>query len=433
MPEISCAQFTDLLIRKSEHLDDEILRDITPAATLIGQVETGRFAAQDGNQHTFDKFNRVFPDMSTPWSDVTSGACIGTPCDPTETKIGMGFTRDSYKLQSKSYATDLFCYDLIMSADRAKQQFANTLENLRDATVLINDNRLRNEMFRTAGQKWVATMTGLMPITFTETGDLIGVTPSALPTSKMVVNMLRQRIDYQLLSGALGKNVKGMDPQIEVLASANTIYDLVQGDSNLSEKWRFDRFSSGAKEYYKYGWFAQVGPFMLKADLHPIRFQIGANGVLQRVFPYVNTAATQGIKGVVNDAFINAPVEALFIWHRRAMRSLVRDNTSVNSQMPFAARDFGGKWQFAMDNLTCGTAEDANGLIIPIAVDNARRNKGKFIADFSYATQSQYPEYAEMFLVLREQPCVVGNPGCNVSTAYPTQNYNSANELCLDE
>lgn len=432
MADIACAQFTDLLIRKSEHLDDVILRDITPTSTLIGFVETGKFAAQDGTSHSFDRFNRVFPDMSVAWEDVESGNCIGTPCDPAETKIGMGSTRDSYKLQSKSYATDLFCYDQIMSADRAKAQFANTIDNLRDATVMINDNRIRNEMFRIAGHKWVATMSGLTPITFTETGDLVNVTPSALPTSKLVINMLRQRLDEQTLNGSLGKTVVGVDSQLEVLASRNIIWDLVQGDSNLNNSWRFERFASGSKEYYKQGWFAQVGDFMLKADLTPIRFQIVGNKLV-RVFPYENIAATQGIKGIVNQAYINAPVEALFIWNRRSMRTLMADNTSVNAQMPFAARDFGGKWQFVMDNLTCGTGEDANGLVFPIPVDNARRNKGKFIADFRYATQSQFPEYAEMFLVLREQPCIVGNAGCAISTAYPTQDYNSANALCPTE
>src|SRR5574343_613514 len=148
MADIKCAQFTDFLIRRSEHLDDEILRDLTPASTVIGMVETGKFKAEDGTSHTFDKFNRVFPDMSEAWEDVEGGHCQGTPCDPTETKIGMGYTRDSYKLQQKSYATDLFCYDNVMSADRAKQQFSHTVGVLRDATDLINSNRLRNEMFR---------------------------------------------------------------------------------------------------------------------------------------------------------------------------------------------------------------------------------------------------------------------------------------------
>lgn len=442
MPEISCAQFTDLLSRRSEHLDDEILKDLTPPSTIIGKVETGRFPAEDGTSHTFDKFNRVFPDMSVAWDDVKAGSCVGTPCNPSETKIGMGFTRDMYKLQQKSYATDLFCYDLIMSADRAKQQFAHTIEILRDATDLIISNRLRNEMFRIAGHHWLCMMGGLEPFTFTETGDMITVVPTGtltaahLPTSKMVVNMLRTRIDYQILSGALGKKVQGgPPPEIEVLSDYNTIWDLCQGDSTVADHWRFDRFDTASKEYYQYGWFAKVGNFMLNADLHPIRFEINPQGWLTRVFPYTNIAATQGIKGVPNDNYINAPVQATMIWHRRGMRSLGRDTTSINPMMPFAMRDFGGKWQFVMDNLTCGYSTVVDSVTgqtvqIPIAVDNSRRNKGKFISDFSFATQAQFPEYVEVFLHLREQPCIVGQAPCATPETYVIQDYNSANTPC---
>ncbi len=387
----------------------------------------------EGVSRTFDRFNRVMPDLSAAWSDVTIGSCVGTPCDPTATKIGIGYTRDLYKLQEKHYATDLFCFDAIMSADRAKQQYAHIVENLRDATNLIISDRLRTEMFRIAQFHW-SCMTGTTPLvafTYTETGNLINVVPSTLPTSKLVVNMLRRRIQNQILQGATGKVPTGMPPEIEVLADMEYIWDIVEGDSTLSDHWRFNEFSSGAKEYYQYGWSARVGNFMLHADLHPIRFQLANDGVtLSRVFPYENVSATQGIKGIVNPAYLAAPYTAVFIWHRRAMRSLVRDSTSIHPMMPFAARDFGGKWQFVMDNLTCGTALAADGQTIPIAVDNSRRSKGKFIADFEFATQATYPEFAEVFLCMREPACVVGIPPCAATPAYVVQDFSSDNAPC---
>ncbi len=58
-----------------------------------------------------------------------------------------------YKLQEKHYATDLFCFDLIMSADRAKQQYAHIVENLRDASMLVtskNYYRRRPQKIRDA-------------------------------------------------------------------------------------------------------------------------------------------------------------------------------------------------------------------------------------------------------------------------------------------
>jgi len=66
----------------------------------------------------------------------------------------------------------------------------------------------------------------------------------------------------------------------------------------------------------------------------------------------------------------------------------------------------------------------------PIAVNNERRNKGKFIADFSYATKSEYPEFAELFLTLRESACVVDLPPCAADPGYPAQDQDSANAVC---
>ncbi|MEN6532765.1 MAG: hypothetical protein ABFD89_03830 [Bryobacteraceae bacterium] len=436
MADISCQQFTDLLSRRTEHLDDEILRDLTPATTLVGYVQTGSFRAEDGTSHTFDKFNRVYPDLSKAWSDVQAGSCIGQPCDPEEVRIGMGFTRDMYKLQQISYDTDIYCYDLIMSADRAKEQFSHTISNLRDATEIINSNRIRNEMFRIAGHHWITTMTGLVPFTFAENGtDLIDVDVSQLPDSKLVPNMLRTRVAYHALSGYLGKTVKNVPPKIEVLTDMEEVWHLTKGDTTVADHWRFEAFDPDSKEFREYGWAGQMGNFMLHADLSPIRFEIVGPTKLRRVFPYVNISATQGIKGVVNQAYIDAPVQASFIWHRRAMLNRMRDTTSINPQMPFAARNYGGKWQFVMDNLSCGYSigTDANGqqVRVPIMVPNPRRNKGKFIADFSYATEAQFPEYAEVFLHLREQPCIVGEPLCS-TPYYVEQDYSSHNEPCPD-
>ena len=183
-----------------------------------------------------------------------------------------------------------------------------------------------------------------------------------------------------------------------------------------------------------------MGNYGLRDDSYSLRFNIvsedgAGGGVLQIVYPYTNVAATEGIKEAVNADYDLAPIQLDFIWHRMAMTSLVRDTTQINPEMPFASRDFGGKWQFVMDNLTCGTTTVLDSVTgqtiqVPIAVNNERRNKGKFIADFSFATKAEHPEFAEAFLVLREQACIVDIPTC---AAYPypnPQNYESANAPC---
>ena len=442
---VPCRAFTDLLSRKSEHLDSEIVRGIHPIDTWIGHVSTGRFPAEDGVEHTFDRFDNVFPNLTLGWEDVTAASCVGTPCDPSVQKIGLGFSRYSYKLQRKAYETDLFCFDQILSADRAKQQFAHVIKTLRRATNIIVSHRLKTEALRIAKYHWATANNTMTPITATWDATMTFLTVSTLPTSKLTARHLQRRVQPQIREGAMQSETNhGTQPMLELVTAMDEIWNLVEGNPELSDHWRFQDFGAAAASFYKYGWTGKVGNYGLRDDSYSLRFNIVSQnatggGVLQVVYPYTNIAATEGIKEELNPDYDLAPVQLDFIHHRMAMTSLVRDTTVINPEMPFASRDFGGKWQFVMDNLTCGTTHTAvyndvptlTGYIdVPIAVNNERRNKGKFIADFSFATKAEHPELEEAILVLREQACIVDVPTC---AAYPypgPQNYESGNVPC---
>lgn len=430
---LTCRSFTDFLSRRSEHLDDLIIRSLHPIDTWIGHVNVGRFKAEDGVEHTFDRFENVFPDLRNAWEDVSAASCVGQPCDPASTAIGLGFTRDSYKLQRKAYNTDLFCFDQILSADRAKQQFAHVIRTLRRASSLITSHRMRTEGLRIAKYKWATANNSLVPITAVWDPTMTMLSVSQLPTSKISARHLQRRVQPQIREGALSEDInRNTQPMLEFVTDMDEVWNMVEGNPELTDHWRFTDFAD-AEKYHRYGWVGKLGNYGLRADWTSLRFNIiGAdpnipgNTLLGLVFPYTNVAATEGIKESVNADFDNAPVQLDFIWHRMAMTSLVRDTTAINPEMPFAMRDFAGRWQFVMDNLTCGV--DVNGN--PIAVDNSRRNKGKFIADFSYATKAEYPELAEAFIHLREPACIVDVPTCAAAPYPNTQNYSSANSLC---
>lgn len=430
---LTCRSFTDFLSRRSEHLDDLIIRSLHPVDTWIGHVNVGRFKAQDGVEHTFDRFENVFPDLRGAWEDVTAASCVGQPCDPSETKIGLGFTRDSYKLQRKSYATDLFCFDQILSADRAKQQFAHVIRTLRRASSLITSHRFRTEALRIAKYKWVTANNTLLPSTMTWDSTMTFLSVSNAPTSKISARHLQRRVQPQIREGALSEDInRNTQPMLEFVTDMDEVWNMVEGNPELTDHWRFTNFEDASK-YHRYGWVGKLGNYGLRADWTSLRFNkvgpdplVAGNTLFQLVFPYTNVAATEGLKEQVNSDYDNAQYQLDFIWHRMAMTSLVRDTTAINPEMPFAMRDFAGRWQFVMDNLTCGTDPNGN----PIAVDNARRNKGKFIADWAYATKSEYPELAEAFLHLREPACIVDIPTCAPDPGYPAQSYASANAAC---
>ena len=446
---ISCQAFANYIASKSEHLDEAIIKSMHPLdSQWIGHVSTGRFKAEDGVEHTYDRFENVFPQLGA-WSDVQNASCVGTPCDKTSTKVGMGFTRASYKLQEKQYETDLFCWDSILSKDKATAQFAHFVQVLRRISTIVWSYRFRTEALRIAKFRWVCSNNGLTPVNATWNAAMTRLTLTPVtaggvscPSSKLTARHLQRRVDPQIRAGAEGPTInKNMQPMLELVTNMDTVWNLVEGDSNLTDHWRFQSFSDAAK-YYKYGWTGSVGNFGLRADAFSLRFNkvscTDAATVLEVVYPYTNIAATEGIKEDVNSDYDNCSVQADFIWHRKAMTSLVRDAKAINPEMPFAARDFAGKWQFVMDNLTCGytTVTDSvtEDLVqVPIAVNNERRNKGKFITDFGGAIKAEYPELAEVFISLREPACVVDIPTCAADPGYPAQSYSSANTGCSTE
>lgn len=417
---LTCRQFTNYLSSRSEHLDEDIIKDITPVDGWIGHVSIGTFASYDGVSHTFDRFNRVFPNLSGCWTDVNHTSCVGTPCDPLEKKIGWGYTRDSYSLQQASYSTDLLCFDQIMSADKAKAQFAAIIEVLKDSTNIIMSDRFRTEALRIAGKKIVAGA-GMTEFTFTTNDDCTQIVPSALPTSKLTIQMLMRQVEPLKLNGYFGR-VPGMPKIVEFVTDEITGWSLIQGNAQLAGLFRHEDFVDGGN-LFKYGIVNGIGNFGFRYDDFPMRFQLLADGVtLQRVQPYSNVPATSGIRGEVNDAYTNARYQIDFIWNKMAMKSHVLKASPVNPMMPFATRDFAGKWTFATHDL----GADENGCVI----ENKRHNKGMFFADFKNATQAVRPEWIVAFLSEREIACVVDVPTCNDDPGYVEQDYNSANDPC---
>jgi hypothetical protein len=99
--------------------------------------------------------------------------------------------------------------------------------------------------------------------------------------------------------------------------------------------------------------------------------------------------------------------------------------TPINPEMPFGARDFGGNWKAVLAE-TCGT--DVNGN--PIAVDNKRKNKVQWFADFQYYIRPLHVEFLESIFHRREASCVPEISTCAATPGYITQSYNSCDPTC---
>ena len=449
MATISCQKFTQYLVDQLPVYDRLILSDIRPTDSWILNVDTGTFEAYSGVEHTLDRFRHVFPNTTKVWNRTTDASCVGTPCDKTEHCIGWGASRITYFLEEQSWQTPLLCFDQEMHVTKAKEHFRQIISDiLRPATTDIMSNFLRKRALQFADKKFIANRT-MTEFTFvwTVVGDEeIFFDCSANPATvfKLVPQMLQSRFEPLMRRGYGGMNpFKETAPYIELVTDISTAWELdklggqtgVGGVPSVSGNWRFTQWDS-ANAYWRYGFSGQIGNFMVRCDPMGLRFNfvrdlgagVGANRFrYQVILPYVNQVTSgaggdPGLGSVENPDFDRAQFRITYIWHKKGLQALVADATPVNPEMPFSSRNFGGKWQFVMDNLGTGV----NGCV----VENKRRNKGQFIADFKLAIRPLYTEFINVFFHRGEPFCVPEISNCSVDPGYPTQTYNSCNAVC---
>jgi hypothetical protein len=445
---VSCTQFTQFLVDEQPKYDKLIIKTIRPSDGWVGHVSTGTFPNASGVSLYQDRFEVVFPDTTKTWTATAYTNCLGTPCDPSMNLIGWGSSRLQYSLEQQSWQTGLLCFDQLMHVTNAKDQWRQIIEDiLTPATSAIQSNFLRKRALYWAGKKWVANAN---MSEFAFQWQLVGdqevyLLTNQIPTSKLTPQMLQRRYNRLLAEGYFGKNPfkeMGNMPLVEIVSDMNTAWELDHlatslvannGAPTVAGNWRFTQWDAAA-EYWRYGFSGQVGNYALRVDPFALRFNLvtvssGVAGYpykFQVVLPFVTASSgaggSAGLKDNYNQAYENAQYRMSFVWHPKAMEVLVSEAKSINPQMPFMSRNFGGKWQFVMDNLGVG----ADGCVI----NNMRRNKGLFIADFKQAARPLYTEFSEAIFHKGEPACISTVDTCNPSPGYPVQSYSSENSAC---
>lgn len=439
------------------------MEDIRPTDGWLYNVSTGTTPMGTPVEVTQDRFRSVFPNTTKAFTKrVANGpGCTAAYCDPTEHQIGWGADRLTWYAEQQSWQTPLLCYDQDMHITHAMEHISQIIsEILKPATIAISSNFLRKRHLTWSKQKNIANSL-LQQFTFQWTNPNTGLLagPNAdeeqyfytncAPTNvyKLVPQMLQNRFNSLMLRGYAGKNpFKETSPFIELVTDMDTLWSLDKlggqlgqggGDlPNTAANWRFTEWGA-ANEYWRYGFSGSIGNYMARNDPMGLRFNyvqdLGVNTPngnryqYQVVLPYVNYVTTgaggsAGLGSDWNPAFDTAQFCLSQIHHKKGMELLVPDSKPLNPEMPFGHRDFGGKWQFVMDNL----GADNSG----IAISNKRRNKGQFIADFVYYIRPLHYEFMETFFHMREQFCIPNISPCSASPGYPAQSYDSAMPNC---
>lgn len=449
----SCG-FVQALVDQTPRFSDEILEDIRPLEPWMGHFETGTVDNGTPTEITKDRFRHVSVNSTKTWNKTQANGvgCTGLPCDPTEHLIGWGADRLTFYEEDIHWATPLMCFKQQMHISEASAHTKYIIQKiLRPATTRIWSVFMMKRHLMWADNRWVAT-TGMPQ--FTYQWNLGGINldeeiyfdcnyPPA-QFYKLAPQMLMQQYMPLLQVGYGGANPFGDEtgPGIELISDNDVIWDMehfggqsgVGGGAspNVFGNWRFQNFGEASEKYWKYGFSGSIGNYMIRMDTGGMRFQYmgdmgaawnGGNGNryryqwLEPLINYVTTGAggAAGLGSKVNPAWTASQYRLSQITHPKGIRLLYREGSTINSEMTYMHQDMGGKWQFVTDNLG---ADENN-----TAIQNKRRDKGQFIADFYAYAEPGNTEWLGVFLHKAEQcpvplvNTVAPDPG------YPTQSY----------
>lgn len=448
----NCGNYYDFLFDRSPHFDEDILKDWFPTDDAwIGHVMSSTWDAFTGTQHVYDRMHVGAPDMSQSWTkfDTSEGnflppnvqaggdsECSTAPCSPTEVAVGWGSTRKTYDRFRQSYTTNPLCFDQIDTRAKAKQQMTEIVSGIKEMTKMIQSDYLRtaslmfNETLYIAGSAMATVPLNLG--LFAGQALEVQIPFASLPTSTLTINYLSRFYEPLQFEGYF-KSKYVPNGMFKLITDPITSQQLTNGNPALTHGYKFTDFQKGG-ELFKYGLSSAIGNFGIAWDGYPMRFYWDSTRTrLRRVWPYVNVAATIGIKKQVANEYILAPYQVSEIWHPEAMRRLVPTLTSVHPDMPFMTRDLGGKWQFFGGNrdktLVVTTVDPITGLPVKTIIDNKRGNQGLLWADFENAIKFERPELVRSILHLREPGCVTDMPACSTPPEYVTQSWD-ANPVC---
>jgi hypothetical protein len=449
-------------VDQTPRFDEIIMEDIRPNEGWLYNVETGTLPPGTPVEVVQDRFRVVYPNVTKLWNRVYANGpgCQGHPCDLPEHQIGWGADRLTWYAEQQNWGTPLICYDSNMHITHFEEHISQIISDiLKPATIAISSGFLRKRHLLWSNRRHVANgnlgaagTDGVLTYTWTAAGsngdEEMYLDCSASPSRvfKLAPQMLQRRFNPLMLRGYAGKNpFKDTSPFIEFVSDMDTTWELdhlggqtgVGGGSspNVLGNWRFQDFDATGK-YWRYGFSGQIGNFMVRVDPMQLRFNyvtdLGAGAAPNRyryqvVLPYKNSITTgaggaAGIGSDYNSDYDRSQFSLSQIHHKSGMQLLTPDGASLHNELPFGHRDFGGKWQAVMDNL----GADQAGQVI----ENKRRNKLQFIADFKYWVRPKHTEFLEVFFHRREQFCIPEISCCNADPGYPSQIYESGLPGC---
>ncbi len=343
---MSCESVSDIVVRETGRFLPGTIYDRTfGRSPWMGLVTRGTFPMGLSQTINVLTYERTAPTVAEPeWNDVTvvdgqeGGACL-----PPVREIGIGSTTRNFNLKRAAIHGPRFCAEEFRSVFDLEMQLDRIASVLADYTRIEWDIRDRHEYFRNVQTKVSVTDC------FNPTEDDSGGTtyPAVCPTYPMGFSVLDKYRIQLLRDGATSILSNNGAPVLTVIASMETIGNIIRANDNIRDdiRWADSGAGDNSRLLKAFGVNSTYGGFMFIADMFPRRFTC-AGGVFTEIPAYSEVAATKGLKAKVNPAWRTSPLEETFIFDKDVFHQLVPTPiVAPQAKFKFDPVNYTGDWK----------------------------------------------------------------------------------------
>lgn len=329
---------------------DDYVSDMTVAPYLgRHQTEVWNYEA---STIFYDKIHVGQPDYLTPWAQINGAECGINPCEPPNSFIGFGSTRDSAFMEQITLRSQPFCLQQLMTVPHVGQQIGKIYRIVRKIPLGFSGDFVRTRIVSYHDELQICG-SSFSSFAITSSNTATNLTTINLGSAG---NLPASELTWQYLtyfSQRLGLNGYDMNSGIangmrSLVTHQRTWMKLVGQNPEVKSLLHLE----GVKDVsplYQMGKGVNADPFgnfVPTFDEHQVRFQHSGSGLLQRVLPYRNDPATTGEKPVFNPSWLNARYALSTIIHPQASVVYTSKPKKIHEMVPTVNSAMWGQWTF---------------------------------------------------------------------------------------
>lgn len=419
---VDCDKFSSYILQRTLNFLKEMARDRNPSrmeySDTYGQDKWENFT---GTLHTWDRIHVARFNDDGCWTEMDEENCLTAICDPPVKSFGWGMTRANFGKLRNKYKSPVFCLDQWNHFREAKQALSAIVEGFKMQGPVVYSDFMRLFSLRSADRIFVINNGADASAPFTEIevtegmftnsclNLTLGLSAADLAAVGQISMQALMRLENPLLMNGYFDRQYKPGSLLSMFTDVTTMNRLVNENPALFGRYEKKDFAQGG-QFYSYGAVDGAGDWAFKVDMTPLRYTDIGGGVLQRVFPWENVAATIGKRPVYANAYEQATYQLYHVVNKAARTVYGGSLEQINPDMPFITRNVMGEWKWHRPMANFSAADPCTGQICEY--DGTEGNKGFWTMEHQLGVKTTYPEIEAWILAKRAPQQVAPNPLC---------------------